>query len=334
MDGNLEEWVVERKGWYLSTHNFLVERDAIMIVKTIGGHKSICCKTWEIWLFKQGRGHREVERGYYSLFTTALGLFLSFLLSINFIDDSLNAGRGNHFRHVAGLNHAKLDVLLGFDDLQERLDRQSHRSLLVHAIGVLVLQELAQLLRFLSNCTGLPLTHSSRWLGLVQGWNSINEACDEGTDSKGSHTSSLSILLLSFTSESSNILDGRSILVLESEWLAFKSHFINEDTSISLQARESHHEVLIKTLDFSNCSWILKLCNRVFLYGQNDTIRATDGNCCTATINSFEGILDLEKLSIRTEDRVCFVVRWHAQFSLFCFFKTINQFIQIIINSW
>ena len=94
-----------------------------------------------------------------SSIASTLLLFLSLFLSIDLVNDSLDTSLGDHFGDVACLDHAEFDVLLRFNNLQQRLDGKAHRSLLVHAISILVLKELAELFRLLSNGAGLPLTN-------------------------------------------------------------------------------------------------------------------------------------------------------------------------------
>ena len=94
--------------------------------------------------------------------------------------------------------------------------------------------------------------------------------------------------------------------------MALESHLIDKDASVGLQARESHHEVLVEALDFADSARVLKLRNRVLFNGQDDAVLTTDCNGGTAAIDSLEGVLHLEELAIGGEDRVCLIVSWHA----------------------
>lgn len=105
-----------------------------------------------------------------------LGLLLGLAFGIDFVDNGLNASLGHHLSDIAGLDDAKLNVLLGLDHLEQSLDSQAHGGLLVHAGSVLFLHVLAKLLRLLANSRSFPLTNGARWLGLEEDWPSIAEA--------------------------------------------------------------------------------------------------------------------------------------------------------------
>ena len=184
--------------------------------------------------------------------------------------------------------------------------------MLVHALCVLVLEEFAELFRFFADGPGLPLTDGARWLRLEQRWLVLIEASQESADAKWSQTTALRVLLLRLTHEVSDVVNGGLIFVLEAERLALETHLVDQDASVGLQTRESQHEVLIDALDLANGAWVLQLGHSVLLNGHHDAVVASDSNRCTATIDSFKGILHLEELAVWGENRIGFIVGGHC----------------------
>ena len=174
-----------------------------------------------------------------SVSRSALFLLLCLLLGNDLGDDSLDARLRYLLTDVTSLDNAQLNVLLGLDDLEESLDGEPHRRLLVHAIGVLVLQELTELLRLLPDRRSFPLSDGAGWLSLEELRLSIVEASDEGGDAEGARPTTLSVLLLGLAAEASDELNRGLVLVLEAEALALKAQLVDKDASIGLQSRES-----------------------------------------------------------------------------------------------
>ena len=69
--------------------------------------------------------------------------------------------------------------------------------------------------------------------------------------------------------------------------------------------------MLIHSLNLPDSSGILQLGGNHLLDSHDDAIGTSDCNGSTTAVDSFEGILDLEKLTIGREDRNSLVVTWH-----------------------
>lgn len=96
-----------------------------------------------------------------SLATVAFLFLLSFFLSVDLIDDGLDALLIDHLRNIACFHDAQFDVPLRFHDLKEGLDSKSHGCLLVEGILVFLLKELPQFFGLLSDGRCLPLANST-----------------------------------------------------------------------------------------------------------------------------------------------------------------------------
>ncbi len=166
--------------------------------------------------------------------------------------------------------------------------------MLVHTLSVLVFHELSELLGLLADSTCLPLTHSTRWFRLEQARLVLIEASEEGRDTVGSHAATLGVLLLNLAHVVCNVVDRRLIFVLKAERLALEADFVDEDTGIGLQSRESQHQVLVDSLDFADSARVLKLGHSVLLNGHHDAVGAGNSNRCTAAVDGLKGVLHLE----------------------------------------
>ena len=78
-----------------------------------------------------------------------------------------------------------------------------------------------------------------------------------------------------------------------------------------MKSRESHHDMFVNALDFPDSSRVLKLGDSVLLDSENDTVGSTDCNRGTTAVDSLEGILHLEELTIGGEHSVGFIVSRH-----------------------
>mmetsp|Transcript_37848 Transcript_37848/g.46059 ORF Transcript_37848/g.46059 Transcript_37848/m.46059 type:complete len:277 (+) Transcript_37848:57-887(+) len=243
--------------------------------------------------------------------TGTLLLFFSLSLGVNLSDDGLDAGLADHLADVAGLDDAQLDILLRLDHLEESLDRQPHRCLLILPFSILALQELTKLLGLLTDGASFPLTDGTRGLSLEQLGLAISEAGKEGGNTKGASAATLRVLLLGLTTEASNVLHSGHILILESETLALEADLVDQDASIGLQASKCAHQVLIDTLDLADSAGVLQLGDGVFFHGENHAVVANDSDRGAAAIHSLKCVLHLEQLAIGGEDGVCFIVAWH-----------------------
>jgi len=137
------------------------------------------------------------------------------------------------------------------------------------------------------------------------------ETGEEGRDAEGSCSTTLSILLLRFTAEACDVFECWLILVLEAETLTLKAYLIDENTGVSLESCKSEHQMLVNTLNLADGARVLKLCYSVFLNGKHNAVIANYCNSGTSAIYSFKGVLNLEELTVRRENSVCYVVRWH-----------------------
>lgn len=188
---------------------------------------------------------------------------------------------------------------------------------------MLVLKELAKLLRLLSDGSGLPLANCARWLSLKELGSTVVEASEEAGDTEGASATTLCVLLLSLSTETCNELYGRLVLVLEAEALALEAHFVDQHASICLESGEGEHKVLVDALDFADGAWVLKLGDGVLFDGEDDAVATDDSDGCTAAIDSLKGILDLEELAIRGEHSVRNIVAGH--------FSVVND-LQLLTN--
>ena len=93
--------------------------------------------------------------------------------------------------------------------------------------------------------------------------------------------------------------------------MALEAHLIDQDAGVSLQTSERDHQVLVNSLDFPDSSGVLKLLNIVFLDSKDDAVGTSNGNGGTATVHGLKGVLHLEELTVRRENCVRLVVRWH-----------------------
>ena len=141
---------------------------------------------------------------------------------------------------------------MALNTLQEGGDGEVHSLFIVHVILELLLQVLPQLLALLANGVGFPLLVGTRGLGLEESRLAFPEASEEAGDTVRTYTTLLSRLLLYFSYHASYVLDIRGVFVSEPETLALKTSLVNQNTSISLESREGHGQVVVNLLNFTN----------------------------------------------------------------------------------
>lgn len=90
--------------------------------------------------------------------------------------------------------------------------------------------------------------------------------------------------------------------------MALKSDLVDKNTGICLKTSKSAHDVFINTKDLANSVWVLEFGDAIFLYCEDDAIGTFNSDSSRTSVDCFESILDLEKLTIRCEDSDCFVV--------------------------
>ena len=120
--------------------------------------------------------------------------------------------------------------------------------------------------------------------------------------------------MLSFSDKARDVLDARGVFILEAEALALKSGFVYQHSRVCLKSRKRDRKMLIYLLDFADSAYVLKLGNGALLYSQHNDIFTRNSNGCAASVNSFEGILNLKELAVWCEDGDRFVVLCHKNY--------------------
>lgn len=182
---------------------------------------------------------------------------------------------------------------------------------------MVLLQEFSQVFGVSAYCVGSPEWVSTWWLSLIKFRLFAFKANDESRDSKWSYSTLLSIFLLCFCNESSNILNCGFIFEVESETLALNSCLVSQHSGISLQSSKCEHNMRVDLLDFSNCSRILKLSKCLFLNCKYNAVSSFNSNCGGASVDCLKSILHLKKVAIWGKDSDSFIVSWHTYFKLF-----------------
>ena len=95
--------------------------------------------------------------------------------------------------------------------------------------------------------------------------------------------------------------------------MRFKSSLINQNSGVSLQASESAHNVVVNLLDLPDSSGVLEMGDRFLLYSKDDSVLALNADSSCASVDCFEGVLDLEQFAVWGEDRDGFVVSRHCK---------------------
>ena len=75
-----------------------------------------------------------------------------------------------------------------------------------------------------------------------------------------------------------------------------------------MEARERAHDMFVNFLNLSNSSWILEPSDSFLLYGKHHAFFSFEANSGSSSVDSFEGVLDLEKFAIWGKDSDCFIV--------------------------
>jgi hypothetical protein len=140
---------------------------------------------------------------------------------------------------------------------------------------------------------------------------SILETSKEARDAEGANTTLLGVFLLGLGNETGHIFDGGLIFVAKTVGLAFDTGLVNQNSGVSLESRECYHEVLVNLLDFANSSGVLELGDRVLLYSKDDAVFSLHTNSAGAAVDSFEGVLNLEELTIGGENSDSLIVSGH-----------------------
>ena len=122
--------------------------------------------------------------------------------------------------------------------------------------------------------------------------------------------------MLSLCDEPCKIFDRGCVFVVEAETLCFEAGFVNQYPCVGLETCKCDHQMVINSLDLSDCARILKFSNSILLNTEYNAVFADNCNGCTASIDSFEGILHLKELTIWSENSDSFVVGRHDLFFL------------------
>jgi hypothetical protein len=170
----------------------------------------------------------------------------------------------------------EFDVLIaGLDHVEQRLHHQSQSLLVAQALPVVLLQELAHLLRVAPAGLRLPLREGTRGVGVVEvGAGGRVEASQQAADAEGTHSALLRVLLLRFSDELGNVLDRRTVVVVEAVALALDSRLVCEDSSVGSEAGVGHVDVVIELHDLLDGFAVLQLGHCLLLSGERVTSTA------------------------------------------------------------
>ncbi len=174
----------------------------------------------------------------------------------------------------------------------------------------MLLQVLADLLWVSAASLCPPFGKWSWWVSVVKvGLSIVIKTGDKSTDTEWSDTTLLSVLLLCLCDVLWNVLDWWIIVVVQSVWLTFDSCLIGQDSSIGCETWKSHVNMLVELDNFLYGSAFLQLGNGFFLHynfsylnSENDWWVGHKAHRTETLLNGFDGILDLEKMSIGWED--------------------------------
>ena len=108
-----------------------------------------------------------------------------------------------------------------------------------------------------------------------------------------------------------DIFDGGLVLEVEAEGLALESCLVNDLSGICLKTRERAHDVGVDFLDLPDSARILEMGDCFLLDCEDNAVRALESNGGSSSVDSFESVLNLEELAVRSKDGDGFVVSGH-----------------------
>ena len=111
---------------------------------------------------------------------------------------------------------------------------------------------------------------------------------DQRTNTKRSHSTFLGILLLSLSNKFRDILDWRTVIIIQTITLALDTCLVRKNTTISSKPRIGHMNVVIELHNFFNCPTLLQFRHCFFLHIRRDTstARMTEDSVTSPTAHS------------------------------------------------
>lgn len=184
-------------------------------------------------------------------------------------------------------NHHNFDVFVAwFNNIKQSLDNELQSLLITILFLVVLLQKFTHLLWISSTTLSSPLRERSRRVSVVQMRSSIHvKTCNQAAYSKRSHSSLLSVLLLSLSNKLRDVFNWRAVIVVKAIALALDAGFVSQNTAISSQSWVSHMNVIVKLYNFFHCPALLKLSYGFFLsyWCFTYTARITDESVTSPT---------------------------------------------------
>mmetsp|Transcript_8594 Transcript_8594/g.25342 ORF Transcript_8594/g.25342 Transcript_8594/m.25342 type:complete len:289 (+) Transcript_8594:44-910(+) len=206
--------------------------------------------------------------------------------------------------HAALGHRDDLDVLPGgLRDLEQALERQTHRSVVVHVLGVLLLEEVLDALGVLPDGGRLPRVVGARRVRLEQRSLAFGvKASDQRGDAKRPHTAPVRVLLLGPGDETGDVVDRGGVLDVETVRLALDAHLVHENAGIRVESRKGKGDVVVAREDLPNCPRVLELGGGALLDRQDHDVLSSHTYGRGSLADGLEGVLDLEKVPVRRED--------------------------------
>jgi hypothetical protein len=151
----------------------------------------------------------------------------------------------------------------------------------------------------------IPRAVDTTGLGLVQpGLLATRvEANDECADAKRPHTTTLRIPLLHTGDVFGNVLDAHGVLDGESVALGLEAGLVDEDAGVGVETSEGQADVVVDQADLGGGdAGVLQLHGGLLFAAEHDDLGAFDGDGAGTALDGFEGIFDLEDVSVGGED--------------------------------
>jgi len=155
---------------------------------------------------------------------------------------------------------------------------------------------------------------SSGGIGLVQeglvGIGLVSrDAGEEPGNSKGSDSTLLGVLLLDAGQVPTDVIDTGIVFHGETVGLCFDADLVDEDPSVGGKTGKGQDGALIDADNLANGAGVLEFGNGLLLDGKDDAVLSLDSNDGTSTTDGLHGVLDLQQMSIWTEDGNGTIVR-------------------------
>mmetsp|Transcript_39612 Transcript_39612/g.114005 ORF Transcript_39612/g.114005 Transcript_39612/m.114005 type:complete len:274 (+) Transcript_39612:176-997(+) len=219
-----------------------------------------------------------------------------------------------HPFHAGLLHDHHLDVLPRcLCHLEEALERQPQRPVLLQVLRELLLQEVDDALRVLADGRGLPSVVRACGVCLEELRLAVRvETAEQGGDAEGAHAAAVCVLLLRAGDVARDVVDGRCVLDIQAVGLALDARFVHEHPRIRVQAGECQGDVVVHHEDLPDRPRVLQLRRRALLHSQDDAVLAADADGGGALPDGLKGVLDLEEVPVGGEDGDSAIVAGHG----------------------